>query len=187
MDHDKLPESAKLLMTPSLIRILLLSLCWWIFTSCVGASNWLSGPTQFQNSPLELSQHFAPVQIGVTTKQKIIERLGNPTNRQIHSSNGIQGESLSYSITETEIRPYQYIPLLGAMAFLGPIQSQTPSAAISFSSVERVSGLTLSTVNSYGDIRSPEFVPLEETSSLSYGMRNPDVAHNPDHSTHKIP
>ena len=174
-------------MTPSNLRIWLLCMCCLLLNGCVGASNWLSGPTQFQNSPFEPSQHFAPIRIGVTTKQEIVSSLGNPTNRQIHSVDGIQVESLSYSTAETEIRPYQYIPLLGAIAFLEPIPSQTPSAAISFSSEDRVSGLTISTVNAYGDIRSPELLPLGESSASFYGMRNPDVSHAPDHLTHKIP
>ncbi len=174
-------------MTPSTLIIWILCLCCVVLTGCVGASNWLAGPTQFQNSPLEPSEQFASIRIGVTTKQEIVASLGNPTNRQIHSIDGIQVESLSYSTGEAEIRPYQYIPLLGAIAFLEPIQSQTLSTAISFSSEDRVSGLTISTVNAYGDLRSPELVPIGESPASFYGMRNPDVAHAPGYLTHKIP
>ena len=174
-------------MPPSTLRIWLLCVGCVLLSSCVEASHWLSGPTPIQHSSFASSPQLAPIRIGVTTKQEIVASLGNPTNRQIHSIDGIQVESLSYSTVEAEIRPYQYIPLLGIIAFLEPFQRQTPSAAISFSSEDRVSGLTVSTVNAYGDIRSPELVPIGESSVSFYGMRNPGVAHTPNHVTHKIP
>ena len=117
----------------------------------------------------------------------MVARLGDLKDRPIPSIDRNQIESLSYSTAESEIRPYQYIPLLGAIAFLGPIQSQSPSAAISFSSEGIVSGLTVSTLNAYGDLRSPERVPIEESPASFYGLRNPDVAHVPNHETHTIP
>ena len=169
-------------MTPSTLRIWLLCMCCVVLTGCVGASDWLSGPTQFQDSPLEPSQHLAPLWIGVTTKQEIVASLGNPTNRHIHSIDGIQVKSLGYSTAETEIRPYQYLPLLGALAFLEPIQSQPPSAAISFASEDRVSGLTVSTVNAYGDIRSSGIFTSEDFSATFYGMSNPAVFLTPNAS-----
>jgi hypothetical protein len=174
-------------MTPSILRIWLLCLGCVFLTGCVGASEWLLGPTQFQDSRSDLSPHFASIRIGVTAKQEIVSSFGSPTNRQMHPIDGSQVESLSYSTAESEIRPYQYIPLLGAIAFLGPIQSQSPSAAISFSSEGIVSGLTVSTLNAYGDLRSPERVPIGESSASFYGMSNPNVSHAPDHETHTIP
>lgn len=175
------------LMTPSLLKIGLLCILYGLLTNCMAASNWLSGPTQFQNSRSDLSHHLDPIQIGVTTKQEIVGNFGNPTDRQIQSIDVTQFESLSYSTTETAIQPYQYIPLLGAIAFSGPIQSQTPSAAISFTPEGKVSGLTFSTVNAYGDIRSSEIFPMGDASTTFYGMRNPDVSHTPADSTRQNP
>jgi hypothetical protein len=174
-------------MTLSTLRIWPLYVICLVLPGCVEASNWLSGPTQFQDSRSDLSSHFASIRIGITTKEEMVARLGDLKDRPIPSIDRNQIESLSYSTAESEIRPYQYIPLLGAIAFLGPIQSQSPSAAISFSSEGIVSGLTVSTLNAYGDLRSPERVPIGESSASFYGMSNPNVSHAPDHETHTIP
>jgi hypothetical protein len=148
-------------------------------------SNWLSEPSQFQNSYSHTSHPYSPIKIGKSTKSEIVSRLGNPTDRQLHSIDGLPFESLSYSTTETEIKSYQYIPFLGALAFWGPQISQTPSAAISFNSEDIVSGLTVSTVNAYGDIRFPEILPIGDSPPAFYGMRNPDVFHTPADSNPK--
>ena len=164
-------------MTPSILRILPWCMCCVLLTGCVGASNWLAGPTQFQNSLLDPSHRLAPIQIGVTTKQEIVTNFGNPTDRQIHSIDGTQFESLSYSTTEIAINPFQYIPLFGAAASWRSTSSRTPSAAFSFSSEEKVSGLTVSTVNAYGDTRSPKRFLIPNSPISFYGMRNPEVFH----------
>ena len=176
-DHDKLPECAKSLMTLSLIKIFLLCLCWWLFTSCVGTSDWLSGPPQWQNSDLESSLRLSTIGIGVTTKEEVLTRFGTPTDRQGSMIDGITFESLSYSTTEATITPYQYIPLFGAVAFWEPLENHAPSAAISFSNEDTVSGLTISTVRAFGDIRSSEKFNKSDSSTSFYGMRNPDVTH----------
>lgn len=185
MDHDKLLESAQSLMTLSLIRILLLCQCWWLFTSCVGTSDWLSGPSQFQNSDLKSSLHLSPIQIGVTTKEEVLMRFGAPTDRQGSRINGITLESLSYSTSESPMTPYQYIPLFGAVAFWEPLDNHTPSAAISFSNENRVSGLTSSTIRAFGDIPSSENFNTPDSSTTFYGMRNPNVTHAPT-SAHRF-
>jgi len=143
----------------------------------VAASDWLSTPSPFQNSPLDPSNRLAPIRIGVSTQQEIVVRLGNPADHQMHSIDGMPFESLGYATTETQINPFQYLPLFGAFAFRGSLTSQTPSTAISFSPQGVVSGLTISTVNAHGDIRSPEIFPMTDSSTSFYGMKNPDVSH----------
>lgn len=164
-------------MMPSLLRIGLLCIGCIFLTSCVVASNWLSGPTQQQTPQFDASIQTPPLQIGVTTKEEIVSRLGDPTHRHIHSIDGIQFESLSYSHSPIAITPFQYIPLFGAIAFLRPFTDEIPPAAISFSSDQRVSGLTASTVNAYGDIDLLETFPVSNSPTF-YGMRNPEVFHS---------
>lgn len=167
----------------SILKIGMLFILCMVLTSCVAASDWLSGAAPSQNSFLNPSNRFALIQIGDSTKQDVEANFGNPIDRQLHSIDGIPFESFSYSTAETEIRPYQYIPFFGALAFWSPLTSQTPSAAISFSPEDVVSGLTLSTVNAYGDIRSSEIAPTPDSSYSFYGMRNPDVSQTPADST----
>ncbi len=174
-------------MTPSTLRIWPLYVVCFVLSGCVEASNWLSGPTQYQNSSFASSPQLAPIRIGVTTKQEMVARLGHPTDEKVRSTDGIQVESLSYSTAEAEISPYQYLPLLGGIAYLEPLQNQTPSTAFSFSSEGLVSGLTVSTLNAYGDIRSPKQLSIEEPSLLFYGMRNPEVSYTPNDSPHQVP
>ena len=161
------------------LRIGFLSLCCLFLTSCVGASNWLSGPAQSQTSHRDPSPHFTAIHIGITTKQEVIAQLGNPTNQYVHSIDGIQVESVSYTTSDTAVKPYQYIPFFGGLAFWKPQDNSAPSIAISFSSENRVSGLTVSTVNAHGDIRSPEKIHISDFPTSFYGMRNPEVSHSP--------
>ena len=153
-----------------------LCMCCILLTSCVGASNWLSGSPPYHNSQFDPSQHFPSIRIGVSTQQEVINRLGDPTDRQIRSIEKFQHESFSYTTSESVVKPYQYLPFLGAVAFRRPATTQAPSAAISFSSENKVSGLTLSTVNAYGDIQTPEKFPISDSFTSFYGMRNPEVS-----------
>ena len=170
-------------MIPSLQRIGLLCVGSFFLTGCVAASNWLAGPTQSENSQFDASPHNSPLQIGVTTKEEIVSKFGKPTNHYIHSIDGIDLQSLSYSTTNMAITPFQYFPLLGAIAFLKPFANERPSIALSFSSDQRVSGLTESTVNAYGDIRSSNIFPTSDSSTSFFGMRNPQVFHSQVDST----
>lgn len=172
------------LMTPSLLKIGLLCLCCVPLTGCVSASNWLAGSAQFHNSQFEKSHPLDSIQIGITTKEEILAKLGIPTDHQRHSIDEAQLESLSYSNTDATITPYQYLPLIGAIAFWGPDPTPTPSVAISFSSEKRVSGLTVSTFNAYGDNKAPIQIPLDDSPPLFYGMRNPEVSHAPTDFIH---
>ena len=166
-------------MRHSLLKFGLLCLCCASLTGCVSASNWLAESSQFHKPQFEGSHHLDSIQIGSSTKEEVLARLGNPTDRQRHSIDEAHLESLSYSSTEATITPYQYLPLIGAFAFWGPDPTPTPSVAISFSSEERVSGLTVSTLNAYGDIQAPIPASIGDSPPLFYGMRNPEVSHTP--------
>ena len=146
-----------------------------------------SSPASSQNYPLDTYDHLAPLQIGISTKQEIVARFGHPTDRQTHSIDGMHFESLGYANAETMIKPYQYIPLLGAVAFWSPLTNQAPSAAMSFSSEDVISGLTVSTINAYGDIPSSELFPIAHSNTSFYGMSNPDVFHTPADSNPHSP
>ena len=154
-----------------------------ILTSCVGASNWLSGPDQIQSSQLDGLHYGDSIRIGVSTKQEVLTSLGSPTDRQTHSIDKRPRESVSYAFAETAITPFQYFPLLGAFGRLMP--DENPSVAISFSSKESVSGLTISTVNAYGDIRPSIIFLTPDSLSSFYGIKNPDVSHAPADSIHQ--
>jgi len=105
--------------------------------------------------------------------------LGDPTDRQIHPGNGDQFESWAYASNEETIQPYQYVLFVGAFASSRSLVNESPSAAIGFSPNGVVSGLTLSTLNAYGDIPPPELFPISAFSPPLYGMNNPQVAHSP--------
>ena len=151
-----------------------------VLTNCVNTHHQFSGSLlQLQSSHTAPTQQLGSIQIGITTKQEIIRRFGNPTDQQMSTREGVPIESLSYADSEIEIRPYQYIPFFGAFAFWRTPTHQNSSAAISFSSDEKVSGLTISTVNAYGDIRSSELFSRVDSTTSFYGMNNPEVSHTP--------
>jgi len=172
------------LMTLSLLKFGLLCLCCVPLTGCVSASNWFAGSSQFHKPQFEGSHHLDSIQIGSSTKEEVLARLGIPTDRQRHSIDETHLESLGYSNTEASITPYQYLPLIGGIAFWKPDPTPTPSVAISFSSEERVSGLTVSALNAYGDIQAPMPVSIGDSPPLFYGMRNPEVSHTPTDFIH---
>ena len=156
-----------------------------LFTGCIGASNWLSGSAESLHSSFGASQYFAPMRIGVTPVKEIASRFGVPDDVQFGSVEGRQIESLGYASSAHMTTPFQYIPFLGAVEIWRQGSTHTPSAAISFSPEERVTGLTVSANNAYGDIRLLRTSPRGGSSSSVYGMNNPAVFHaanaSPDH------
>jgi len=160
-----------------MLRIGFLGILGVCLTSCVATSDWLSHSSPSQHASLNRSHSLAPIQIGTTTKEEIVASYGNPVDQQRHSMDGRRIESFGYSTTETPIKPYQYIPIVGALAFGKSLTHQNPSWAISFSPQDRVSGLTISDTNAYGDIPSTEIFSMPDSSPSFYGMRNPDVFH----------
>lgn len=169
-----------------IVRIFPIFLSSVLLSGCVGASNWLSGSPQFHD-PLEAStQYFAPMRIGTTPVKEVVSRYGVPDDTQFGSIDGMQIESLGYSSSALAM-PFQYIPLFGAIEIWRQETNHTPSAAISFSTEERLSGLTVSSHNAYGDIR-PKGMSTRANSSMSfYGMNNPAVFHTATTSTEHLP
>jgi len=167
------------------MTIILLQITWLPFilltclSGCVAMSDFLSGPTATQNSGIEPSSLWEPIQIGISTQEDVIGALGNPTDRKIHPGNGSQFESWAYASHEETVQPYQYVLLVGAFASSHSLVNESPSVAIGFSPNGVVSGLTVSTVNAYGDILPSELFPVSTFSTPLYGMRNPQIAHSP--------
>jgi hypothetical protein len=148
-------------------------------SGCVATSDFLSGPTSTQNSGIEPSSLREPIQIGVSSQTEVKGMLGDPTDRQIHSENGNKIESWAYASHDETVTPYQYILFFGAVASPHSLVNESPSVAISFSPNGVASGLTLSTLNAYGDIPPPELFPISAFSPPLYGMRNPQISHSP--------
>ncbi len=161
-------------MDLSILRFILLSICFILLIGCVTASDWLSREPPSQNSLLIPSDSMTPIQIGNSIKQDVESNFGRPSDRQLHSIDGLPFESFSYTTVETTIRLYQYLPFFGALAFRSSPKNQTPSVAISFSPEGTVSGMTLSTINAYGDIPLHKLF-AKEKSPYFYGVKNPDV------------
>ena len=155
---------------------LLLLLCL-MLTSCMATSDWLSAPSDQQSSSVKTSNRFTPIQIGVSTQEEILVTLGNPTDHQIHGIDDVSNrESFAYVTMPTqEVNPFQYLPLFGLWA--SPEAITSPSAAISFSPQNVVSGLTLSSSNAYGYIPPPNIHAITHSTITFYGMDNPEVSH----------
>ena len=171
----------------TLVRIGMLCLSCVLLTACVGASNWLSGSTESQHSSFDSSHYFAPMRIGVTPVKEIASRFGVPDDIQFGSIEGKQIESMGYSNRARMTTPFQYILFFGAIEIWRQGSNHTPSAAISFSPDERVTGLTVSANNAYGDIRLLRTSPRTESSSSVYGMNNPAVFHVANPSPEHLP
>ncbi len=174
-------------LSPSLVQIGMWCLYSVLLTGCVGASNWLSESAESQYSAFDTSHNFAPMRIGVTPVKEVASRFGVPDDVQFGSIEGRQIESLGYSSNEQTITPFQYIPFFGAIEIWRQRSKHTPSGAISFSPEERVSGLTVSSNNAYGDIRSPGIFARVEGSTSIYGMSNPAVLHQANASSERLP
>ncbi len=171
----------------SIVRMGTLCLCAVLLTGCVGTSNWLSGSVESQHSSFDTSHYFAPMRIGVTPVKEVASRFGVPDDVQFGSIEGRQIESLGYASSEQGITPFQYIPFFGAVEIWRQGAKHTPSAAISFSPDERVSGLTVSSNNAYGDIRSPGISTRTRSSISIYGMSNPAVLYTANVSSQPLP
>lgn len=170
-----------------IVRIVPIFLGSVLLSGCVGASNWLSGSAEFQDSVLDSAQYFAPMRIEVTTVKEIASRFGVPDDVQFGSIDGMQIESLAYSSNELAMTPFQYIPFFGAVEIWRQGSKHTPSAALSFSPEERLSGLTVSSNNAYGDIRSQGTSSRADSSISFYGMNNPAVFHTATASPEFLP
>lgn len=166
-----------------------------VLTSCVATSDWLSGPTSPDGLGSYSPYYLEPIQIDVSTEEDVSQLLGYSIDRQ-HSLEEMPIESWAYTSTEDAISPLQYIPFLGAYRSLFFQTTGSQSVAISFSPHGIVSGLTVSSMNAYGDIPSPtHFLNIFRSSAHThlhasnlsvpfYGMKNPLLSHSapPPHS-----
>lgn len=159
-------------------------------SGCVAASDWLSGPTSSNGLGSYSPYYLEPIQIDVSTQEDVSQLLGYSIDRQ-HSHEEMPIESWAYiSSDDDTISPQQYIPFLGAYKSLFFQTTGSQSVAISFSPHGIVSGLTVSSLNAYGDIPSPTHFlnifrssahPHLHASNLSapfYGMKNPLLSHS---------
>ena len=175
------------------MNTMLLQITWLPFilltclSGCVATSELLSGPASVANSRPEPSSLREPIQIGVSTQEEVSGMLGNPTESKTHTLNGTQVESWAYVSHEETVQPYQYVPFVGAFAFSRSHVNDSPSVAISFSPNGVVSGLTVSTLNAYGDIPPSELFPVSASSTTLYGMRNPQISHSPHATNSHVP
>ena len=149
-------------------------------------SDFLSGPTSVPGYSPEPHSLIDPIQIGVSTQEEVIGALGNPTDRQ-QSLDETPIESWAYVSHGETVQPYQYVLLLGAFASSRSLLNESPSVAFGFTPNGVVSGLTVSTLNAYGDIPPHELLPISNTSIPLYGTRNPQVAHTPRTTNSQFP
>ncbi len=148
-------------------------------SGCVATSDFLSGPSLTHDSSLEPPSFMDPIQIGVSTQGEVRSVLGNPTDSNAHSENGNQIESWAFASHDETVIPYQYIPFLGAFVSTHSLVNESPSVAVSFSPDGVVSGLTVSSLNAYGDIPPYDLIPASALTAPLYGLRNPQISHSP--------
>ena len=161
-------------------KIFWLPLCILTYLSgCVAMSDFLSGPASTHDSSFEPAPFMNPTQIGVSKKEDVIGMLKNPTDRQILSEGENQIESWGYASQDEIVIPYQYMPFIGGFVFRHSLVNESPSVAVSFSSHGVVSGLTVSSLNAYGDIPPQYGIPASVFTDPLYGMRNPQISHSP--------
>jgi len=167
----------KTLLPQKIIWLALILLTY--LSGCVATSDFLSGPALTHDSSLEPPSLMDPIKIGVSSQTEVKSSLGNPTDRKIHSENGNQIESWAFASHDETVIPYQYIPFLGAFVSPHSLVNESPSVAVSFSPDGVVSGLTVSSLNAYGDIPPYDLIPASALTTPLYGMRNPQISHSP--------
>ncbi len=139
----------------NLLPIVLLA----FLSGCVGMSEWLSGPV----SPgrVDRAPVIAQIQTNVSTQEDVSRLMGTPAARRTHLLDDSTIEAWAYHLEVYSVKPHQYLPLLGAIAFTSSQSGHSQSVAISFDKNGRMSGLTDSTMNAYGDV--PSVMPFPET------------------------
>ena len=139
----------------------------------VTASEKLSGSAATHDPALQNPASLEPIQIGVTTQDDMRKSFGYPTDLQLSTESNIPRESWAYTSADPEIQPYQYIPLLGALAFKDEKESE--SFAVSFSPSGIIDGMSLSNVQTHGDAPY-NLIKLAPGSNIqTYGTKNPLV------------
>ena len=158
---------------PALLTILAFLLG---LSGCVESSQFFSGNALTDDPEITYPSSLESVQIGVTTQDEVRQLLGPPTDRQQTSRDGISQESWSYGKADPVIQPYQYVPLIGVLAFWG--DSEPQSFSVNFSEDGIVEGISWRTVQAFGD-EEYDLIRLTPGSDIpSYGTNNPMV-HDP--------
>ncbi len=151
---------------------IILSLCF--LTGCTALGDFVSGSNSHRSSGIAYPEQLETVQIGVTTKEDIRHLLGDPTDLQVSSVEGLTRESWAYARTYPRINPLQYFLGVGALALSKEVTRH--SFAISFSPEGTVEGIGIREVQSM-DIGLSRMPPSEVSSQpITYGMNNP-LAH----------
>ena len=168
-------NSLKLNMT-TILRLLSTCVILVSFSGCVEASKFFAGNALTDDPAVRIPDSLESVKLGVTTQEEVKQLLGTPTDRQQISENGVTKDSWSYGAADPVIQPYQYLPLIGVIAFLG--DSEPQSFSVNFSEDGIVKGISWRTVQALGEepynlIRFPPGSDIP-----SYGTNNP-MAPNP--------
>ena len=140
-------------------------------SGCVEASNFFSGNALTDDPAITYPESLESVHSGMTTQEDIQQLLGTPTDRQQISRNGITRETWSYGEADPLIQPYQYLPLIGGLAFLG--DSERQSFSVSFSEEGKVDGLGWRRVQAFGEAPYGLIRFMPGTDIPSYGTNNP--------------
>ena len=141
----------------------------------VSASEKLSGSMMSREPALQNPASLEPIQIGVTTQDDMREQFGYPTDLQLSTESNIPRESWAYTSADSVIRPYQYLPIFGALAFKDKKESE--SFAVSFSPTGIINGMTQSTVQAHGDAPYGLIKLVPGSDIQIYGTKNP-LVHN---------
>lgn len=83
----------------------------WLTLSCV----LLSGCVSSGNSHLASDQTMATIRVGETTRQQVLDLLGEPDNRIMIDIRGSSREWWSYAYASAAINPIDYILLYGLL------------------------------------------------------------------------
>lgn len=144
----------------------------WFLTGCTALGDWVAGSTSHQSPAIVYPEQLVTVQIGVTTQEDIRHLLGDPTDLEVSSADGVIRESWAYARTDPKINPLQYFLGFGVLAL--PKENSRDSFAISFSPEGIVEGIGLREVQSL-DL---DLSRKKSSGPMSYGENNPLTHHS---------
>ena len=140
------------------------------------ASKFFAGNALTDDPAVRIPDSLQSVKLGVTTQEEVEQVFGTPTDRQKSSENGVTKDSWSYGAADPIIQPYQYLPLIGVIAFLG--DSEPESLSVSFSEEGQANGIGWRRVQAFGEAPYHLIKGMPGTEIPSYGTNNP-MAPNP--------
>ena len=109
--------------------------------------------------------------LGTTKKEEIQQTFGSPTDRRHHSREKVSEESWAFAQADPVIQPYQYIPLIGVVAFLDDEEPQ--SFSFLFTEDDVVNDIGWRAVEAFGHAPYDLITSPPGTAIPSYGSRNP--------------